>query len=56
MAQITQDSILAELRKQGITSLEELASYAEKKSQTQDADGAPIVNSVFVTPHFVGSH
>lgn len=54
--QLSQQSILEELRRQGITSLEQLASYAEKNAQRQDADGAPVVNSVFITPHYVGSH
>ncbi len=50
-AKPTPEELLEQLKKEGIHSLEDLAKVASEK-----IGAASTAESVFITPHFVGSH
>lgn len=56
MAGLDKQQVLDTLKSQGITNLDQLVDLAAKQSQKTDSQGNPIALSVFINPHYVGSH
>lgn len=53
---ISKEEILAQLKKEGVTNLDEFSSFLLKKTSKDGKEGAPIVASAIIYGHGFVSH